>query len=63
MIKFFYTDLDHLEYLDEEERKRFDELQEKGHVGLTNEEYQELENYYRYCQETYLRKHQGCTEK
>lgn len=62
MIKFFYTDLKHLEYLEDEDRKRFDELQEKGHVGLTEEEYQELVNYYRHCQETHLRKFQGFAE-
>lgn len=62
MIQFFYTDLKHLEYLEDQYRKRFDELQEKGHVGLTEEEYQELVNYSRHCQETYLRKVQGFTE-
>ncbi|MBR0031484.1 MAG: hypothetical protein IJP61_04285 [Treponema sp.] len=62
MKQLFYTNLSHIDILDENDRMRFEELQKKGHIGLTDEEYAELENLYRFCEETFLRKTQRCIE-
>ncbi len=62
MKQFYYTNLSHIDILEKDDRKRFEELQKKGHIGLTEEEYAELENLYRFCEETFLRKTQRCIE-